>query len=594
MRKKLLSKMISVFSIFICLALVLNSFAFAADVSPEFMETVESISIYPQFGIKMGEAIQLNASIEYKNSSFGSVEWFSSDSNVISCTKNGLINGISSNGYADITCKDKYGSVSDTIRVYCVEPIDTKKSSNMVNLITPIYEEPTSSSNIAAVNFDLSSILAIFSRMFKYIAMIGIVLNSSPNIEMALTEGKCEIHGKYDEYCYIRYKGSDAHDGFVEYTKLKEKVDSFLYLNRYDMDVWSDGIIRDNYKLTANYAGEVKWTVKDTNIVQYDADTNTVKGINPGTTTITAEADGMKRVCTVHSLYKWRQSWTGKARQETSIYKASGQKHVEYYPLREGEKFTVDGDMGVKNKDEWVYGCNESGVCGYVKISHISTKGTISQYNNLGWQWPVKTPAGKTPGRYITSPYGWRDTNPEKHKGIDITNGISSNADLENSIDGYNVVSAFDGRVIYINIDTKKSCGNCVAIRSDSKDPVTGKYYVAIYMHMKSNPNVEDNQLIPKGYNIGKVGNTGNSGASHLHFEVNNQNLSYGEKAYYDSNPSKEMIFGSTINPLFFFMDYLNLTKDNPNKITINTTCEAMKYRGPYWFGDDEKESKKP
>lgn len=54
------------------------------------------------------------------------------------------------------------------------------------------------------------------------------------------------------------------------------------------------------------------------------------------------------------------------------------------------------------------------------------------------------------------------------------------------------------------------------------------------------------------------------------------------------------MVFGSVINPLFFYMNYYNLPESNSGKIKINPTCDAMDYRKPLWYGDDIKESKKP
>ena len=74
-------------------------------------------------------------------------------------------------------------------------------------------------------------------------------------------------------------------------------------------------------------------------------------------------------------------------------------------------------------------------------------------------------------------------------------------------------------------------------------------------MHLKSKPEVMRNQEINANTLLGYVGNTGNSRGSHLHFEVNNQNLSYGQKLYYGNDSDKEMIFGSHINPIFFYMD---------------------------------------
>ena len=297
----------------------------------------------------------------------------------------------------------------------------------------------------------------------------------------------------------------------------------------------------------------------------------------------------------MHSIYVWPQDWTGAAREDTYVYRTEGTKYVKSSTtLSVGQKFTVKGDMG--DSGGWAYGVSENNIWGYIPISHISTKGTVSQYNEMEFVWPVITPSGKAMGTYISSPYGWRDTNPNKHKGVDITNGISSNKDFVNSIYGFEVVSAFAGKVIFVhdNSNSYKSCGNCVAIRSNVKDPVTGKYLVAIYMHLKSKPKVVEKQEIPANKLLGYVGDTGNSGGSHLHFEANNQNLSYGETSKYEDNPEKEMVFGCTINPMYFYMDYYYLPEDNPDRIRINWECEAMKYRKPFWYGDDLKESKYP
>lgn len=456
--------------------------------------------------------------------------------------------------------------------------------------------------------------------IFMELANIGIHIPLSATLDVyksdaQLTSGmSCEVRGRYGSYAYVVVgTKSGGADGFVKYTKLKKEISSFLNLSSKDINVWGDGTIDQSKKLTTSYKGEVEWLVGDDTIVDFNKSTGQITGLKPGVTTITAKADGMSKTCTVHSLYKWPQAWITKTNQDTSIYRADGTEYKASKALLKGKTFIVHGDNATD--DGWAYG-NIEGTdnWGYIPISHISTKGTISQYNNattvinegtskkkeVSWFWPVrdiKNGAVQTrKARYITSPYGWRDIDPAQHRGIDITNGISSNSDLANSVDGYEVVSAFAGKVIFVHDNSTgyKSCGNCVAIQSNEKDPITGKYYVAIYMHLKSKPLVGENQKISANALLGYVGNTGNSGGSHLHFEVNNQNLSYGQKIYYENDSNKEMVFGSVINPLFFYMNYYNLPENDSGKIKIDPTCDAMDYRKPLWYGDDIKESKKP
>lgn len=449
----------------------------------------------------------------------------------------------------------------------------------------------------------------MFIRAFTEIILLALgMLNFSmakpddSTSSSLITAGECTVYGKQGSYAYIEIINKHATiDGFVRYTRLDKEINSFLNLSATNIDVWADGISDSSKRLTTSYKGEVEWKVGDESIISFDDKTFQITGLKPGTTTITATADGMSKTCTVHSIYKWPQSWVATTNSNTDLYEADGNGYKKSKVISEGQTFTVYGDDG--SSDGWAYGKTTIAgnvKWGFVPISHISTKGTISQYNELGWIWPINSVKNgveqSKKATYITSPYGWRDDNPVKHKGMDITNGVKSSLDFASSVDGYEVVSAFAGKVIFThdNSEYYRSCGNCVAIRSNEIDPVTGKYFVAIYMHLKHKPEVSENQNVSANELLGYVGNTGNSAGSHLHFEVNNQNLSYGQKLYYDEAKEHEKTFSIVINPLFFYMDYYYLPENSSDKIIINPGCAAMNYRKPFWYGDDVKETPEP
>ncbi len=534
---------------------------------------IDELTIVPNQAILEGQVIQMQVE-EFKEwVLFGSVEWSSSRPDIISCTKDGEIEGLKQ-GKATITVKAKVGDASDSITVYCAKKLKKTVSSGI-------------------------------SRIVKYTCRTPFILNYQMvhfHIPMVFSTGKLDVMGTYGSFYYVEFtRGGKPYSGFIPQNWMPEDLVSnevFTQLSTYTLNVYV-GMEKEQYKVTTDYKGTVDWVVSDENIIEFNETTGKVKGKSPGIATISATVGEKTLVCTVHSIYIWPQEWTGKALKNTYVYKSRGMSYeATTSPLALGDGFTVKGDMG--KDSSWVYGVSESGDWGFIPINHLASKGTISQYNGLGWLWPVrdvKNGINQTlKARYITSPYGWRDDKPIKHKGIDITNGISSKKDLAKSADGYEVVSAFAGKVIYVyDISSGyKSCGNCVAIRSNEKDPITGKYYVAIYMHLKSKPNVTRNQNVSANTLLGYIGDTGNSGGSHLHFEVNNQNLSYGETMNYENEPEKQIVFGCHINPLFFYMDYYNLPDDNPEKITINDTCAAMRYRKPLWYGDDIKEDKEP
>lgn len=600
MKHKVFIKIISVLTAILCIFSAVNPITTAAVSDADFM-TVDSITICERHGIVEGEKIKLTASLMPETAFESSVKWRSSDESVVSCTEDGVITGKTPGGYAYIYCESKWGDVSDKIKVYCAEKVSHTVRSNLKGYVNFIYSAPNPLAFLA-LHINLNNVLKMF---FDALSLFSFGVNSSSTVNAAsgspIAMGKCEIKGKISSYAFISFKsGEFERDGFILFSKFEETAGLYPTLSAKDMNVWGDGIAYDGKTLTTKYNGTVSWKVADDTVAEFNETTGQVTGLKPGVTTITVTtADGLSETCTVHSLYKWPQTWTTQTNQDTYLYRAEGSEYKEDKTLKENKAFIVYGDEG--SSDGWAYG-NISGTetWGYIPISHISKKGTVSQYSGLGWVWPVRDVkngvAQATKARYITSPYGWRDTDPARHKGVDITNGVSSNSDFANSVDGYEVVSAFAGKVIFVHDNSTgyKSCGNCVAIRSNEKDPITGKHYIAIYMHLKSVPIVGMYADISANQKIGYVGNTGNSGGSHLHFEVNNQNLSYGQQTYYENNSDKEMVFGSVINPLFFYIKYYNLPESNSDKIKINPTCDAMNYRKPLWYGDDIKESKKP
>ncbi len=327
------------------------------------------------------------------------------------------------------------------------------------------------------------------------------------------------------------------------------------------------------------YTGDkaVVYSTNNTNVISVDSKTGLITGKKPGTAYLIASVDGteINRI-PVYCIYEWKQGWTGKANKSTKIYTGTSASTSSLGTLSADANFYVYGDDG--GSAGWAYGyatVSGSQKWGFVKINDISTKGTVSQYTGLQWLWPVKTPTDKSYANYIQSPYGKRNTDPTKHKGIDITTGTTG------GICGYPIVSAFSGTVDYICEKTSLDWGYCASIISDDEttDFVSGKQYVAIYMHMLNKPKVSRGQEVSQGKEIGFVGSTGNSYGYHLHFEVNNQTASIyesnGEEASYAGRSS----YNDLINPVFFYMD------DN---IRYNETSDAeLYYYGTFWYGSE-------
>ncbi len=318
-------------------------------------------------------------------------------------------------------------------------------------------------------------------------------------------------------------------------------------------------------RIKAVYDGDesVIWKSSDTNIFTVASD-GTVTGKNPGVATLTAKVGIQSASCTIYCVYEWKQEWKAKAFIDSEIKKGNGTDTGTIKKLPQDAIFTVLGDDGSVNG--WAYGFYEpkkgEEYWDFVKINDISTKGTISQYNSMGWSYPIKNNKFK----YISSPYSWRSTG--RHLGMDISKGTYS------SIIGEELVAAFDGRVIWLNrsynYTTKKpDYGYCIVIESNQIDPVSGNKIRAVYMHMLEKPNLELQQSVIAGTTVlGKVGSTGYSSGPHLHFEVNNCAKNFAGSTNSDS-------FDKTINPVFF---YLNKELGDSDSSTFNE----------YWYNDNK------
>lgn len=135
---------------------------------------------------------------------------------------------------------------------------------------------------------------------------------------------------------------------------------------------------------------------------------------------------------------------------------------------------------------------------------------------------PVKIPDGFNVSFEGDYAYGIRDG--IMHNGLDI-NGVTTG-----SKDGDDVFAIADGEVISsepsVNCNTRtdasctKTAGAWVRIKHSVTINKNTYNFISVYMHLQANsgqPNV--GTKIKKGEKIGKIGNTGDSSGSHLHFE---------------------------------------------------------------------------
>ena len=513
------------------------SVALAAFIAQMPASAISEKDVKNDFGILVGQSKKLVLT----SGSTGKVKWSSSNEKVISCDKDGTIKGIS-NGSAVITAKQGKETYRHTY--YCAKELDNSVSASPKHFLAFICNSPL----MFRVK-DVHIYFPFFTKIMSY-----------------------KIIGTYDNWFYVSYEryGQTVY-GFMLQYDFSDSIASdevFKQISRNCLDAFC-GEYNENYNVTTDYKGKVVWRVADPSIARYNEETGNVYGLKPGVTTISATANGKTLTCVVRVIYHWKQSWQTKLISSGDFYVNSKDGLVKEAVLAKGASYFICGDMGTQDKDGWVYGSttvNSKERWGYIKINAVSQKGTVSQYRGLNWLWPIKGEKFK----YVSSPYGPRKTSPKYHKGIDITGS---------NISGTEVISPFNGSVLAICRKKDASCGYCVVLQSDETDPTTGKKYVAAFMHLKNEPSLSDYATVSRGATIGKVGNTGNSGGDHLHFEVNNKSMStVTTQGKYNSS----LNYDNLINPIFFYMD---------KGIAINSECEAMKYKRPYWYGKETEKN---
>lgn len=595
MKNQTFIKIISVLTALLCVFAVVNPVSSAAISDTDFM-TVDSITICERHGIVEGEKIKLTASLMPETAFESSVKWRSSDESVVSCTEDGVITGKTPGGYAYVYCESKWGDVSDKIKVYCAEKVSHTVRSDLKGYANFIYSAPDPFAFLA-LHINLNNII---KKFFEALSLFSFGVNSASTVNAAssapLAMGKCEIKGKYGSYAYISFKSGEVErDGFILFSRFEETAGLYPTLSAKDINVWGDGKAYDGKNLKTKYKGEVTWKVADDTVAEFNETTGQVTGLKPGVTTITATtADGLSETCTVHSLYKWPQTWTTQTNRDTYLYRAEGSEYKADKALSKNKSFIVYGDEG--GSGGWAYGkINGTETWGYIPISHISKKGTVSQYRNLKttlngvrvpWIWPVRDTkngvAQSSTATYVSSPYGKRDViGSTMHKGIDITTGYTG------EIKGYDVVSACSGKVVYVGNNKSSDFGYCLCIRSDEKDPITGLNYVVTYMHLKSPPIVDRLDNVSAGQVLGYVGNTSSNSdmGYHLHFEINCKNSSLN-----DGSGTRNS-YDNLINPIFLFVDKCEIGTSGDKKkgkIIIDQGSDAVAlYYGAYWYGDN-------
>ncbi len=347
MKSHALCKFIFVIFVLICSVLFFETMASGFDFEnhtfsksgSDFSSTPVEINIISPQVVLQGREMQM----EFEASTSGvyvPVEWSSSNQDVISCTKDGKIKGVTK-GRATITVKAKNDKSSDSITVYCVKRFNESEDAEIKIPLFWINKTP--------VFFDIEKII------FDLVSYVwgGI---------------KVTVLGYYDDYFYVEYKDGEGDsygliwsNFFWNSTGSKE---IFRQLSYYNITLKTGESSAE--KLTTKYKGDVDWTVSDKNIISFDKNTGKITAKKPGTAIITAQVGTTKKSCIVYSVSQWLEPETAVAAKDVTVRKTPSFTGEKAGTVLKGSRMTADGDL--ENGTRWVY-ITSGNISGFVQLS---------------------------------------------------------------------------------------------------------------------------------------------------------------------------------------------------------------------------------
>ena len=171
------------------------------------------------------------------------------------------------------------------------------------------------------------------------------------------------------------------------------------------------------------------------------------------------------------------------------------------------------------------------------------------------------------------------------YKAIDI---------MDSNINGATIRAAIGGKVVethYCTTNHSGEYGDCggfgtgMIIFGDD-----GRYYWYGHMQGGSIPNnVYTGATVTQGQIIGKVGNTGNSSGSHLHFKISTKPAN-GAETCYNPEPGSENYIYSMISPQDLGTKfYANIVATNANTLAVTATSSSNVQLNTLTYSDYQK-----
>ena len=187
-----------------------------------------------------------------------------------------------------------------------------------------------------------------------------------------------KVLGYSGSFVYVQDLESED-KGYIHELLLNDKP---LNIKQQYVDVYSgakkDGAIAVNY----NKNGALEWSVSPTGIVEvteYSDGSLSVKGLNPGTATLTVKCNGNKDTCDIACIKKWSDTETATAQTSIKVMGIPGKEYKGAKTIPEGATITARGN--IPSNSDYVY-VSSGDIWGFINLSDFSTiKYMMTQYH---------------------------------------------------------------------------------------------------------------------------------------------------------------------------------------------------------------------
>lgn len=201
---------------------------------------------------------------------------------------------------------------------------------------------------------------------------------------------------------------------------------------------------------------------------------------------------------------------------------------------------------------------------GFLDIDDNSAYAMGNPYyaNSNSYWWPIGSTEtttengilfakGEPENTVVTSEYGDSEDRNHSHKGLDIANYTGNNVT--------NIIASKSGEVIYPTSEaqTKYDSNGCINCERSSDGGGYGNYVMikhsdgnyTIYAHMAQDSiTVRAGDTVSQGQVIGKMGSSGNSTGTHLHFEMrigsDSSDATENPRNYVDEENTRPLSYG--------------------------------------------------